>query len=320
MKSELATAAPQGTLVRRRFRDHIAARPLATFFVLAYGLSWLAWTPFVLSRSGLGLLPFDFPVVLGNTQLTGMLPGAYLGPVTSAIVVTSITEGRPGLRAWRRRLFRFRVSWRWYLGVLVAVPTVLIVTPFLLPSVWGRAHLPAPVLIAAYLPMLAMQIVTTGLAEEPGWRDFALPRLQHRYGPTAGTVVLGMLWGGWHLPLFLTQWGGYPAISWTKPTLFILGCVPLSLVMTWVFNRTGQSVPLVMVLHAGINSTCSLLWPAIFPTLDINAVMPVLLLAAAGAGAVLILALTRGRLGLDGLGQHSGIADPTPSTVIARRS
>lgn len=145
--------------------------------------------------------------------------------------------------------------------------------------------------------MLLMQFVTTAAAEEPGWRDFALPRMQDRFGPVAGTTILGFLWGCWHLPLFFTEWGG-PNVTWYQPIEFIAGCIPLSLVMTWVFNRTGQSVPLIMLLHAGINSTYSLVWPEVYTNLD-SARDPIhaQLIASLVAGAVLIIA-TRGRLGL----------------------
>jgi membrane protease YdiL (CAAX protease family) len=158
--------------------------------------------------------------------------------------------------------------------------------------------------------MLLVQFVTTAVAEEPGWRDFALPRLQSRFGAVRGTVVLGLLWGGWHLPLFLTEWGGWPNVSWVSPVLFVTCCVPLSLVMTWVFNRTRQSLPIVMVLHAGINATYSLVWPAVFPTLDINRDSLAVQLIASTAVAVILIVATRGRLGLR-------TSAPEPEPVLA---
>ncbi|WP_432562482.1 CPBP family intramembrane glutamic endopeptidase [Kineococcus sp. SYSU DK003] len=274
-----------------------ARRPVTAFFALAFGLSWLFWTPYVLSRNGMGVLPFEFPAVLGTSQLLGVLPGAYLGPVTAALLVTALVEGRPGLRAWRGRLLRFRVGWRWYVGVAVAVPVSVLATTLVLPGALAAARPVGLTLLLAYLPMLALQIVTTALAEEPGWRDFALPRLQRRFGPVTGTVVLGLLWGAWHLPLFLTDWGGED-VTWVQPVVFTAACVPLSLVMTWVFNRTGQSVPIVMLLHAGINSTYTLLWPAVFPGLDLDGSAHVVQLIASGAATVVLLVATRGRLGL----------------------
>jgi membrane protease YdiL (CAAX protease family) len=284
--------------------------PLLAFFALAYGMSWIAWLPYVLSDNGIGLLHFSFPPLLGTSQLLGVLPGAYLGPVTAAFAVTALTEGRAGLRAWRRRLLNVRVRWRWWVGVLVLVPVTILVATFALPGAGSAFRLIPPLLLLGYIPMLALQIFTTALAEEPGWRDFALPRLQGIHGPVRGTVLLGLLWGGWHLPLFLTEWGGFPDASWYQPVLFVASCVPLSLVMTWVFNRSGQSVPLIMVLHAGINSTYTLLWPAFFPRIAAEGETYVVQLVATVAVTIVLLIATRGRLGLP---RAADVPSPAPA-------
>ncbi len=295
MKDITLTATAENRIGGHAIRRH----PLAAFFTLAYGLSWLVWLPYVLSQNGLGVLPISYPVLLGQTQLAGILPGAYLGPVTAAIIVTALTEGRDGLRAWRGRLLNVRVRWTWWLGVLIAVPLAIIGATFLLPGAAAAVRPISPLLLLGYLPMLALQIITTAFAEEPGWRDFALPRLQSLRGPLLGTVILGLLWGGWHLPLFLTEdWGGWPDASLMQPVLFIAGCVPLSLVMTWVFNRTGQSVPVVMLLHASINSTYSLIWPALFPALSAAGLNLTVQLVATVTATLVLLVTTRGRLGL----------------------
>ncbi|WP_336029035.1 CPBP family intramembrane glutamic endopeptidase [Geodermatophilus sp. FMUSA9-8] len=273
--------------------------PTASFFALAFGLSWAAWAPYVLSVHGLGVLDLRFPEVLGTTQLLGGLPGAYLGPLAAAFVVTALVEGRAGLRAWAHRLTHWRVGWRRYAAVLVTVPAVVLLSTVALPGALAGAQPISPVVLAAYLPMLVLQILTTSLAEEPGWRDFALPRLQASFGPVLGTTVLGLLWGCWHLPLFLiAEWGGYPEQSWVLPVVFVAGCVPLSIIMTWAFNRSGQSVPLVMVLHASINSTYTLVWPVAFPHLDFHLDTALTMLLASTAVAAVLLLATRGRLGL----------------------
>jgi membrane protease YdiL (CAAX protease family) len=275
-------------------RELVRRRPTATFFLLAFGLSWLAWAPYVLGGTGLGVLPFSVP----GGQLLGVLPGAFLGPLTSAFIVTSLVDGRAGLRHWGARLVRFKVGWRWYAVVLLGVPAVLIGTTMLLPASWGHVANPGLSLLALYLPMLVLQFFTTAMAEEPGWRDFALPRLQERFGAIRGTVLLGTLWGCWHLPLFLSQWGGWPHVSPLAPVEFVAACIPLSLVMTWVFNRTGQSLPIVMILHAGINTTYSSVWTQIFPTLDLNRDPLHVQLIATTVIALVLIIVTRGRLGL----------------------
>lgn len=276
-------------------RGSIRRNPLTWFFTLAFALSWAVWTPYVLSRNGLDVWQFTFPGGRAGSQLAGVLPGAYLGPIASALLVTGVTEGRAGLRTWRGRMLRFKVSWRWYLVVLLSVPAALTLASAVLA---GRGPaLPSAMILAAYLPGLLIQMITTGLAEEPGWREFAMPRMQRRHGPLTATLVVGVLWGCWHLPLFLTEWGGGPHVSWTVPAQFVAMTIAFSFVMTWVFNRSGESMPLVMLLHTGVNNYLSLAWSDMFPSLDeTDAARSVLL--AATAGALVLLAATRGRLGL----------------------
>ncbi len=281
-----------------RFRQLVQRRPLTWFFGLALAISWIAWLPYIASTSGLGLIGLQIPELLGTTQFIGMLPGAYLGPITAALIVTATVEGRAGLRRWSRRLVNWKVGWRWYVGVLAGVPAVLLVTSFAYPGALSGAQGVGLAVLATYLPLLVVQFFTTALAEEPGWRDFALPRLQHRHGPVVGTTILGLLWGAWHLPLFLTEWGGWPDLTWVQPALFVATCIPLSMVMTWVFNKTRGSVPLIMLLHASINTMFSGMWPAIFPELDWKHTPVHILLIASVAVTVVLLVATRGRLGL----------------------
>ncbi|MEV7091928.1 type II CAAX endopeptidase family protein [Amycolatopsis sp. NPDC051045] len=276
------------------WRDGIRRRPLIWFFVLANLLSWLAWTPYILSENGLGVLHFRFPEVLGTAQFAGVLPGAYLGPIGAAFFVTAVADGRTGLRRWVARLVKWRVSWLWYVGVVLSVPALLTITTMALSE--RNPVVPAVATLVAYLPGLVLQMVTTGLAEEPGWRDFALPRLQHRYGPLGGTLILGPLWGLWHLPLFFSEWGGWPDVTWLTPIEFVATCVTFSIIMTWVFNRTGQSLPLAMLLHTSVNNYFSIAWSEMFPGLTGRDTTHAFLLASTAVALVLLVA-TRGRLG-----------------------
>lgn len=273
----------------------IRRAPLVSFFVLAFVLSWLAWTPYILSSSGLGVLAFDFPVVLGTSQLIGVIPGAFLGPIFSAFLVTRVAFGRRGVREWLSRFARWRVNWRWYLMSITAVPILLTVIGTLTAG-WSAVRPPTAGLLILFLPMLALQLITTGLAEEPGWRDFALPKLQFRFGPIGANLVLGPLWGVWHLPLFLTEWGGWPNVTALDPVLFVLTAVSISFVMTWVFNRTGESLPLQMILHCSINTYATLIWPVLFPTVADHSAINRGVLLATGSAAILLIVATRGRL------------------------
>lgn len=275
---------------QRGLRGVIARHPLVSFFVLANALSWSAWTPYILSNNGLG--GWDYTFELG--QLTGMLPGAYLGPITSALIVTAITGGAAGLRQWGARLWRWRVRWHWYAIAVLGVPAALIVTGLMVSG--GQVMAPSVTVLAVYLPMLVLQMLTTGLAEEPGWRDFALPRLQDKFGPMRSAFILGPLWALWHMPLFLTEWGGYPEADWTRPASFAVFCIAFNVVMAWVFNRTGQSLPLAMLAHVSVNNFMSVVWSEMFPTVSENVTSYALAVSAVIAAVIVIIA-TRGQLG-----------------------
>ena len=106
---------------KRGLGAFVCRHGLVSFYALAYFMSWLFWLPYVLSQNGLGVLDVSFPKILGDTQLAGILPGAYLGPLGAAFVVTALSEGRPGLRRWSGRLFRWGVNWRWYALALAGV-------------------------------------------------------------------------------------------------------------------------------------------------------------------------------------------------------
>ncbi|MGI5273692.1 CPBP family glutamic-type intramembrane protease [Nonomuraea sp. CA-218870] len=291
-------------------RGLIRRRPLLSFFVLANLLSWAAWTPYILSATGLGVLDFSFPSVLGSTQMLGVLPGAYLGPILSAFIVTAVADGREGIRRWLRRMTNWRVNWRWYALAGLGVPAALIAAGLALSD--GDVRMPSAVLLLAYLPSLVIQMVTTGLAEEPGWRDFALPRMQRKWGPLGGTLVLGPLWALWHLPLFMSEWGQWPDVTWLRIAEFVAFCCTFSVVVTWVFNRTRQSLPLIMLLHVSVNNFMSVLYGDMFPSIaSVEQASHVTLLAGTTA-ALVVLVATRGRLG------YRPVEEPAPE--VAQRS
>jgi membrane protease YdiL (CAAX protease family) len=290
---------------RRGIVGVVARHPLVSFFVLANALSWIAWIPYILSQNGLGVWDFRFPSILGTGQILGMLPGAYLGPITSALLVTAITGGAAGLRTWGARLWRWRVRWHWYAIALLGVPAALVLTGAVASG--GQLVAPSLTAIALYLPLLLLQMLTTGLAEEPGWRDFALPRLQDRFGPMRAAFILGPLWAVWHFPLFFTEWGGWPDADWSRPIAFTVFCIAFNIVMSWVFNGSGQSLPVAMLAHVSVNNFVSVIWGEMFPSVSESSV-PIALAVAAVVAATVVIVLTRGRLGL-GLGSVGKVDD-----------
>jgi membrane protease YdiL (CAAX protease family) len=175
----------------------VRSHPLLSYFVLAYTISWIFWLPVALSQSGIGLLPIRIPMTL--------MTGGAFGPIGAAYIMTAITSGRVGVRQLLRRVVLWRVGPQWYAFALVGLPVLLwlgVVLAF--PdarTALGPAALPA--ILSMFAVAFPIQLLQSGLFEEPGWRGFAQPRLQEAYGALTGSVILGLLWGFWHLPLFL---------------------------------------------------------------------------------------------------------------------
>jgi membrane protease YdiL (CAAX protease family) len=185
----------------------------------------------------------------------------------------------------------------WYPLVLVGVPLLELLGTF---AVLGAVPLDDlgrnwPLIFTRYLPYVLLNTVFIGLAEEPGWRGFALPRLQKRHGPLLGTVILGVVWAAWHLPNLL--FGGWTAASYA---LWLVATLAASVVYAWVYNRTGGSVLLAMLLHAAINTGLGLttwLVPALGEGADPRLVRYAAVAVAFVAAALVLIVATRGRLG-----------------------
>ena len=214
-----------GSPIVRLVRRH----PLPAFFVLAYALSWWGWPLYAL-----GLLP---------------IPIASFGPFLAALVVLSVTHGRAGVGALLRRMVRWRVGLRWYAVALllpVAVAGGAAGLNVLLGAQPQGAVAPADWSRLASTFLLVLLIPGFGGAwEEPGWRGYGQPALQARRPALGASLLLGLLVAGWHLPLFATGDGSWSELG------SILGA---TVVIAWVFNSTGGSVLLTMLLHATNNT------------------------------------------------------------------
>jgi uncharacterized protein len=290
----VATAAPvQPDAPHGGLKGLLTQHPLLSFFALAYALTWLAWSPWYLSESGVGLLPLD-----GDSISDYLNPVALiLGPTLSAFIMTGATEGRGGVRRLLRRIVLWRVGFGWYLFVLLGIPAIIVLSTLVLPGALSSFKTAAvPTTLFLYVVAGPVFLFIGGpVFEEIGWRGFALPRLQRLYGPLVGTLVLGALWGLWHLPLFLIPSWDTPHGSLLDIALFVVLAMSIALVITWVFNNTKQSVLLAILAHGSINSAAVSMY-ALFPT---RAVTGGITNVAIGFGlaALLVVVLTRGRLG-----------------------
>jgi uncharacterized protein len=219
-----------------------SAFPLG-YFVVAFVITWSVWWLAVLEARGL-ISPLPVPA-----QALGVL-----GPLVAAVVLTAREGGRAGLRSLLGRIVRWRVAPVWY-GVVLLGPVLLYLASMALEVILGGRP-PGPGALIGALPMVlvyaAYMAVFVAIGEEVGWRGYALPALQARYGALVSSVILGTMWALWHLPLFFN-----PDLFYSNlPFVLQLALqVPLAILFTWVFNSTGGSVLLAILLHATINAS-----------------------------------------------------------------
>jgi membrane protease YdiL (CAAX protease family) len=287
---ETAKASRQSATASRSLRQVMRQHPLFFFFLMSYAFSWIISIPYVLSVWG--ILPGDYTIVF--------ILKPFVGPTLAAIIMTGITEGKEGLLRLRQRLQQRRAGWQWYLFILLGIPALLLLGVIIQPGALASFQGLTPRLLVSYPVYFVVVFFGVALPEEIGWRGFALPRMQPRYGPLWGTLLLGVLWCLWHLLYFLTpDHGGGPGTGFatflTNFSIFFLMVVAFAIITTWVFNHTGGSIFISNLVHAALD-TPQLVWIPLFLAVD-ETRLNLAVLIGFGVPALLIVILTRGRLG-----------------------
>ena len=252
------------------FRRH----PLVTFLLLAFAITWVVWIP---RASGAPL---------------GAVGQAWTwAPAIAALLAAALSGGRAALRDLGARLVRWRVGWQWYLVVILGPAAFSLVVAgvyVLLGGSWAEA---APSAIREgplmMLPLfLVILTLTDGLGEELAWRGFALPRLLTQHNALVASMILGVIWALWHLPLLWTEGSPmYHQPGW----LPLLDITAKSVIFTWVFLHTRGSVLLAMLFHGATN--LFIVSPSVASSGDLT--LP-LLAAGVKWGLVIILILVAG--------------------------
>ena len=211
--------------------------------ILMFLLTW----PLDLVNSGIVKIEIPFIVLL------------FLGWgfVFASVIITGLTHGREGVISLLKRFLRWRVGWKWYLVAFLLEPLLIVLGVFGNALVTGTA--PDFSGIIAYelfgegatlwlfvLPFFLIDFITNG--EEIGWRGYVFPRLQARYSALTSTLILGVIWGFWHLLKFLPHWD-VGAFAW-----FMVHILAFAVTLTWVYNSTRGSLLLVTILHASSNT------------------------------------------------------------------
>jgi len=223
---------------------------LIPFFLLTFLITW-----------GIGVLaiflPAQFQALVG--ELTDTSPIYFLAiaaPTISATILTFALDGWTGLGSLYERLVRWRFELKWYALVLLGIPAM----GWIAARITGASPLKEANTTAEFLWLLFYILITGPLCEELGWRGFALPRLLNRFSPFTASLILGVIWGVWHLPAFFV--GGMVQAGMSLP-LFLLNALLLSVFVTWVFQHTGGSVLITVLIHYMVNICASIIGVAV---------------------------------------------------------
>ena len=220
----------------------IRSHRVASFFFLAYAISWSLDASVLL----LGMEPSWTRWII-----SGFL--SALGPAIAAGVVLAISG--ESLRGWLRRVVRWRVHPKWYAAAIGFPVIVALGSGALLQLVGG----PVDFASFAFDPVslgIGMLLGTTigGGQEELGWRGFAQPELQERYGGLRAAVIIGVFWGGWHLPLFFDPTAIHSQWPLSSQLAYFVGIIAFSILLAWVYNGSGGSIFLAMLMHGTENA------------------------------------------------------------------
>ncbi len=236
-------------------RASIKAHSLLVYFFLALAISWGAIL-FAVGTDG-------FPVT--EDQLPVLIVAMLLGPSGAAVLAAGLSSGKEGVRDLFSRLLRWRVGAGWYAFALLTAPisTILVLSIFSLfspdfPAALSRAD--------DKLGLIIMWIVSglmVGFFEELGWTGFAIPKMRRKHGVFMTGLVVGLLWGAWHLLVNLEADTFAGALPFALLLTRLFTWLPAyRILMTWVYDRT-ESQLVVTLMHVSLVATTGILDPVL---------------------------------------------------------
>ena len=203
-------------------------------------------------------------LVVQRVLPSGFILLAATGASLAGIIITGIADGREGLQLLFGRLLIWRVGIGWWLFAVLFLGVAVLVGLYLNPLFGGEAaDFSNMQPLYQIVPMFIIFVITAGLGEELGWTGFLTPRLQARYSALVSSLIRGVLWGFWHIPLFLFSGLDHPSLAdfpysgWVSQKGFLVAMgafilinqIPWSIFYTWIFNSTRGSLLLVAILH-----------------------------------------------------------------------
>ena len=229
---------------------------LLKYFLLTYAVTWSCFITVVKISHGPASAAPTLALVRGFLLLLGTF-----APSLVALGITARDEGRPGVRALLRRILQWQVGTRWYLFALAYLPAIkfsVALVHRVMTGSWPRFGTEP-----WYIIVVAIAISTPVQAgEEIGWRGYALPCMAARFGLARASILLGLIWSAWHLPIFFLPGADKYGQSFPVWTLQV---VALSVAITWLYAHTNGSLLLTMLMHSAVNQTVG-----IVPSANVN--------------------------------------------------
>ena len=212
------------------------------FVGLTFASTWTCW----IAANALSRRPGAVSLAIGALVLLGTI-----APSLVALALTARHEGRAAVQTLLRRVVQSNVRLRWYVfavGFMPAIKFTVALVHRAILGAWPRFGDESWALMAGAI-VLSMWVQA---GEEIGWRGYALPKLSERLGLAHASLILGVVWATWHLPLFVMLDGDTLGQSFP---LYLLQVIALSVTAAWLYWRTGGSLLLVMIWHAAVNNT-----------------------------------------------------------------
>lgn len=214
------------------------ARNLVLYLIIAFTFTWLIWIPQVLEAQG----------VLEPSFFTRLKGGAF-GPLVAAFVLTYWNEGPEGVKTLLKRAIDYKFSKVWWLPIFLFIPFIL--GGALILAILSGEVIPELSWVSApwMLIVTFVWIFFNGgpVQEEFGWRGYTLDRLQERFNALVSSVINGVIWFAWHLPLFYMP---REEIYYRSPMLPVLfSMILVNILFTWIYNNTGGSLLAALITH-----------------------------------------------------------------------
>jgi uncharacterized protein len=246
----------------KTIKAFIKSHPVLSYFALAFAISWGGILLVVGGPSG----------ILGTKEevdrlLLFVMMAWFAGPSVAGILLTGLLYGREGFHNLLTRMTRWRIGARWYAVALLTAPILFaavslalsLLSPEFLPGILTTSDKAALLLFG-----ISYGLIGGGFLEELGWTGFAVPRMRLRYGILATGLIVGVLWGAYHFSVMLwmsSTYSGALPLTILLPAQLFAWLPAYRILMVWVYDRTGESLLLAMLMHASLSAGMLILQP-----------------------------------------------------------